>query len=182
MKRKKLMRKDKLLNLLKIQKNIRMDAHNNTTWGFELPFNKFLMYMKLYFTPQSYGIRIQNRIIKENGWNSIPSTLNRGDSIDKDGKYNEIKISYLTPNDFYNLIQIRLYQNIDYYYLMFVDSEYNPIYVTLTESQMKELVNKYGTAAHGTKNSILENKNIEYRITIPYNKKIWKELITNGTR
>ena len=117
--------KEFLKETIENQQAVRKLAHNNNKYGFELPINEFLMTMKAFFTSQSYGCRIQNRIIKDNGWEAIKSSQNRGDAIDNSGQYNEIKVSFLTSNtNAYNLVQIRPYQNIDYYYILFVDENF----------------------------------------------------------
>lgn len=158
------MNKDELLLLIQ---NI-MKLKNNKEEIIDEPNDELFLYKCYVLNPQSYGSLIENRFIKRNNGIKIKSTLNQGDCIINNKNY-EVKTS-LSFNNTYNIVQIRLWQNVDYI-LIFVnlDKDLTLSICKLTTEQMKEEVEKREQYAHGTKTSNLENKNIEYRFTLSYN-------------
>tara|TARA_R110002012_G_scaffold48512_6_gene126273 strand:- start:1374 stop:1931 length:558 start_codon:yes stop_codon:yes gene_type:complete len=139
------------------------DLKNNEPKDFE----DFLICCKLFTKPQSYGTKIQNRWIKDNGYHKINSSKNRGDYKDIN-LYVEFKVSYFLDNQ-WNLLQLRPYQKIDRYDIMLIDKNYKYKLYQIPKKQMDRLLKEYGYVAHGTKDSNIENKNLEYRISIKEN-------------
>jgi|TARA_R110000824_G_scaffold76510_1_gene193860 hypothetical protein len=129
-----------------------------------IAFRDFIIDCKLYLNPQSYGTKIQNRWKTINKYKSLNSSVNRGDYKDNT-TYVEFKVSYLSDNK-WSLLQLRPYQKIDRYDIMLIDHKFNYTLYAIPNTKMKLMIDKYGDAAHGTKDSNLNNKNIEYRMTI----------------
>lgn len=95
----------------------------------------------------------------------------------KNGKDYEYKISGFNVKGDLNIVQIRLWQNCDYV-ITFIHPTKGVIDFLLTHEQMEEEVKQIGTAAHGTKDSNKQNKNIEYRFTIKHNSPRLQEWIS----
>lgn len=157
------MQKDELL---KIIQNI-MELKNNKKDIINEPDDELFFYKCSILNPQSYGTMIQNRFIKRNNGIKIKSSLNKGDCSINNVNY-EVKASISSINK-YNVVQIRLWQPVDYI-LIFVnfDKELTVSICKLTHEQMEKEVEKRKQYAHGTKTANLDNKNIEYRFTLPY--------------
>ena len=130
-------------------------------------FEDFLVSCKLFLNPQSYGTKIQNRWRKDNGYKKVNSSLNLGDYKDE-SMYVEFKVSYISNNQ-WTIIQIRPYQKIQRYDIMLIDEDYKDKLYKIPKDKMNILIDKYGDVAHGTKGSNLNNKNLEYRMTIKKN-------------
>jgi hypothetical protein len=142
-----------------------------------LCFDNFLAACYVKCSSQSYGPKIEKRIIDEYGFEKIPSKKGEGDLLSSkitsfpgfnfgEGKKTELKVSYLSSNKSWNLIQIRPYENFDFYVFLLI----NPYDGCKFEWFIlkKEDVNHNNfkmNSIHGTKKSNLENKNIEYKIT-----------------
>lgn len=159
---------DAQYNLLMEQKSIVSSVKN---WGMDLPEKEFIKGMSI-LNPQSYGSRIEKRIQNELGYTKIKPSENSGDIRSRCNKPAnvEVKISILTPqNDSLNMVQIRLFHDVDYYLCVAYDcrniSEYKRYIFLLTHDEMEmECVN--ASAAHGT-NTVNElNKNIELRMSV----------------
>lgn len=138
------------------------------TWGFDLPEVDFIKGM-MFLKPQSYGTRIENYIIKTLGYKKVKSSAVCGDACTKNNNHVEIKISVLTPtNDSLNLVQIRLFHNIQYYLCVAYDlrdiKNYKKYMFLLTHDEMVQET-KNATAAHGTKNVNKVNANVELRFS-----------------
>lgn len=104
----------------------------------------------------------------------VPPNENRGDAVDCNKKYYEFKNSFTNEKKNLNIRQIRLWQDIDYYYCIYINEENldESLFFILTKEQMAEEVALCGSYTHGTviANSVNEHK--EYSITIPvYNDK-----------
>lgn len=128
-----------------------------------------------YITPSSYGAKISKRLIKELNGQEINPTEEKGDFIDCLGAHCEMKVSLsLDDKPKINLVQIRPWQNTDYYFASFILKN-NIIYAycfKLSSEQMKEELKKSKFSfAHGTKKALAQNKtgNHELRITINVN-------------
>jgi len=147
----------------------------NPTFGFNYKWEKFLMIMSAYFNPQSYGARIEARLIKELELEKVPAKADRGDGKFKN-LYIEIKISFIDINGHFNLLQIRPHQKLNAYLIVLVPKNLDPIVLIIPSEDMHRIVARHGTTCHGCKNSTKVNKNIEWRITIT-NKILTKLLI-----
>lgn len=74
-------------------------------------------------TPSVYGDQLPKKIV----WDTfgqlkfVPSCLSRGDLHKNYDKFFEVKISYTSKSESYNITHIRPWQDFDYYLLCFVD-------------------------------------------------------------
>lgn len=162
----------------------RHQISKNKKWGFDLEEKEFIKGMVL-LNPQSYGSRIEKYIQTKLDWEKINASLNEGDLKSKSDKNLELKASILTPNNNnLNLVQIRLFHDVDYYLCIAYDlrnlPEYKKYMFLLTHDEM-ELETKTACAAHGTKDSNLLNENIELRMSLVCEEnnevfKRWKKL------
>ena len=163
------------------QRSLIMKDKNWGVAGDNLPsMHDFILTMS-YLPTSSNGKRIERRQIHDLGPNftEISSKINRGDCLVRHGNsknYIEIKNSIMTPssdNPSLRLLQIRLYQNVDYYLCVAHDimdlNDYKPYYFLLTHDQMVEecKIMKAGTA-HGTIESNKLNTNKELSLTISF--------------
>jgi hypothetical protein len=140
----------------------------------DIKSNKDLFQIISPLSPQSKGPKQEKRIVDMLGGQKIKSTADKGDYVDKNGDFFEIKCS--TPSKdglVLNMVQIRLHQKIEYYMCFFIDDiNYNNNFAfILSKEQMKTEVEKIGASAHGAKKkdkSFIEFSplNKEYRITI----------------
>jgi len=145
---------------------VRSEAYNDPEYGFDDDWQTFMSKMML-LTPQSQGARIQNYIIKTKGWEKVPSSLDRGDAINEYGEYVEIKTSVITSsNPYVNIVQIRLWQEIDGYHVFVIDStnDFETVEFKLSKSDMINEVKQIGILAHGTINANKLNTNKEQAI------------------
>lgn len=113
----------------------------------------------------------------------VPSSADRGDAHD-DNFYYEFKTSFTNDAHNLNIRQLRLWQDVDYYYCAYID-EHNlndSLFFILTKEQMINEVALCGSYTHGTIKANSVNQHCEYSITIPLKSKNsektkrWKEL------
>lgn len=112
---------------------------------------------------------------------------NCGDEKDQYNHFYEFKTSFTNKGNKLNLRQIRLWQEVDNYYCFFINEEQfeHSLIFTLTKEQMKEEVQLFGSATHGTTAANKNNKCIEYSLTVDVyndkniNTKRWKEKYLN---
>jgi hypothetical protein len=140
-------------------------------YAFNLSDKEFIKSMTL-LTPQSYGPRIQKRIAEKLGFSTIRSKDDCGDLCDNStGKKYEVKCSILTPtNSCVNLVQLRLWQPVDYYLCIAYDirdiRNFKTYVFVLTHDEMKaECKQCRASSAHGTATANVNNKNIELRMS-----------------
>lgn len=114
----------------------------------------------------------------------VQPSENRGDAYDSNNKYYEFKNSFTNKGNTLNLRQIRLWQDIDYYYCVFINEDNldDSLFFVLTKEQMmEEIILCNAGYTHGTIEANLNNVNKEYSITLPIyndnnaNTKRWKE-------
>ena len=113
----------------------------------------------------------------------VSSSEDRGDAVDNNKKYYEFKTSFTNKDQNLNIRQIRLWQDINYYYCIYINEEEldKSLFFILTKEQMIEEVALCGSYTHGTVVANSVNIHKEYSITIPvYNDnniktKRWKE-------
>ena len=125
------------------------------------------------FTPQERTSFLEEFMCDEFGWKPVSSRLNRGDYIDANGRYFELKCSASNKNNKIHILQIRPWQKIDYYIVMYFDldaPDKSKMYV-LTHDEMLEEVSHIGKPTHGTKAANAINGNIEYSIHLPIDNK-----------
>lgn len=114
---------------------------------------------------------VEKFLAKRNSWKKLSPSQEKGDFIDKDGNYIELKVSFHNKEEKLNLRQVRLYQNIDKYICYYFDDmeklQDNSKCFILSKEEMEQEVKSAGSFTHGTKRANQENKNVEYSITIP---------------
>lgn len=117
------------------------------------------------------------------GYTQVSSRKGRGDAVDKEGIYYEFKNSFTNQQQNLNIRQIRLWQNVNYYYCFYINEEDldKSMFFILTKEEMIEEVALFGGYTHGTVTANAVNEHNEYSITIPVYKdsnektKRWKE-------
>lgn len=146
--------------------------------------NAYLYYMSTAsLTVQQKAPLGEKFLCKLLGYTSVSSREDRGDAVDKNGNYYEFKNSFTNQAKNLNIRQIRLWQDVDYYYCFYINEEDldKSVFFVLTKEQMIEEVRLCGGCTHGTTISNMVNEHVEYSITIPiYNDKNektkrWKE-------
>jgi hypothetical protein len=142
----------------------------NKRWGFDLPWPVFVSGISL-LTPQAYGVRIQNRFIEDFGLNYISIKNDAGDARDRLSGNCEVKSSILNEsNQLLNIVQIRLFHDVQYYVVMAFDlrdNQYTPYLFVLTKQDMINECAVLGAgSAHGTVTANAHNLNVERRVSL----------------
>lgn len=144
----------------------------------ELVLNKDINEKQFYLitsflTPQARSPLWQNYFIQKIKAEKVAVSEDKGDLFWKH-KYYEYKISGFNKNNMLNIIQVRKWQKCDYI-VQYVDTKYNPpISFLLKNSDMKkELKIMKASVAHGTKSANKDNRNIEYRFSVPLDSEDW---------
>ena len=141
---------------------------SNPNWGTYAFEKDFIKAMSL-LNPQSYGARIEKRIMHDVEAQKVKASEGKGD-IKLNGKNIEVKISLLTPvNHSLNMVQIRLFHEVDFYLCIGYDirdiKDYKKYVFLLTHDQMEKECER-AHAAHGTKSVNEINKNVELRLQV----------------
>lgn len=161
--------KDALRSMSAGLRNITDIISNDTKWGFDKDWEDFILGMT-FMNPQTYGIRIQNRLIAQLEGLKVKAKDNTGDFVDISGKAYECKTSILMRgHSQFHVVQVRPWQGSDYYCVLFdIRTEKFQAYCfKLTSEEMKkELLLLGATAAHGTSSANRKNTNIEYRFSM----------------
>tara|TARA_R110000824_G_scaffold105062_1_gene248845 strand:+ start:2281 stop:3246 length:966 start_codon:yes stop_codon:yes gene_type:complete len=168
-----------------------------TSTEYRLPITEFLMELYLKCTPASYGKKFPLKLLGDCQRHDIyvrdiPDNENCGDiricypmidgsspgwfdlflgnaTLNEISEYRiEIKTSYLTKNNIYNIKGIRLYQDFDFYLLCFIDCKDNfrPRFTCIDKDVLQRSESITLTPLSGTKKSNLNNENIVYSATI----------------
>lgn len=126
-------------------------------------------FLMSFFNAQAKAVEIENFLINKLGCEKVSASIDRGDCLSSNGKYIELKTSTTNKNNFLNIRQIRLYQDLDYYICSFINERKldKSAYYLLTKDEMVEEVKKCGSYTHGTKKSTKANVNKEYSISFP---------------
>lgn len=126
-------------------------------------------FLMSFFNAQAKAVEIENFLIKELKCEKISAGLDRGDCLSPNEKYIELKTSTTNKNNFLNIRQIRLYQDVDYYICSFINERNldKSAYYLLTKEEMVDEVEKCGSYTHGTKKATDLNVNKEYSISFP---------------
>lgn len=161
---------DRIKDAIKTQSEVRRLISKNKIDLDSLSIEEFILAMQM-LTPQSYGSKVQNRLIKELGFKPILSTQDTGDCEDTFGDRWEIKSSIInSSNDSLNVVQIRLWQDVKGYVAVVFDTRVSPMDIQtyrLDKSQMEKECELCGAnSAHGTRTANQNNKNIELRFSI----------------
>lgn len=149
------------------------------SFGFDLPLDKFLKLMYLYFPPQAYGKRIESYLIEKClNAKRISSSDDSGDAIDGSGEMFEIKTSFSNPaTGTLHIDQIRPHQNVAYYYFLAVDvlDDFRIYQFKIPKADMLSLNDQHGCHAHGVKKHV--NQTSEYKIIINLSSEVWAKLL-----
>jgi hypothetical protein len=166
------------LDLLKEQTKIKKQQKLENPDNY-INWDEFVLLCYNTRTPQSYGALIEKRIIKNNGFRKLKSELNIGDA-EENGLNKEIKISISADDDqpTFNIVQIRPHADISSYLIWFIEIDKNCMILNHTYEVPKEDMMKIPGigGAHGTKISNVNQKNVEYRVTVKKNSIAWKFL------
>lgn len=147
---------------------IRSQARTDSRYGFDEPWEVFARHMRL-LTPQSYGLRVEAWLTEKFGWTSVPSSEGRGDIVDKQGNYWEMKVTFITgTNERANFVQLRPHQDIAGYHLFVIQPNYTRVHLVLTAEEMAHEIQRLGSSAHGTKGAVAANSTREWAIRFPW--------------
>ena len=102
-------------------------------------------------------------------YTKISSREDRGDAVDSNGIYYEFKNSFTNKGQNLNIRQIRLWQEVDYYYCFYINEEEldKSVFFVLSKDEMINEVELCGGYTHGTVGANIFNEHCEYSITIP---------------
>ena len=170
---------DKQLNARNIIREIGMP---DKTFGFDIPISHFLKLMYVHFTSQSYGSRVQNRLIKEYELLKVPSHMDKGDAINKQEKYGEIKISFKNYEGDFSFVQIRPYQKCDFYFLQAInpDENFKQYSFIITKKDIETVLTKFkATNCHGVSKNKKDKTQEELRFSVSFGTDEWKYLVDN---
>ena len=153
---------EQLDDAIRTRKCIRECAGKDKKFAFEYTFNIFLKILHYYLTPQSYGTRIQNRLLIEYDLEKVSPRIDKGDAKNKkNGKYGEIKISYKDVENKFHFVQIRPHQKCDFYFFYAIDPDIN--YETntfiVTSEKIDEVLQKMRASnCHGVSKNKINKK------------------------
>lgn len=163
-------------------------ANNKNKVEDGLNFDDFLAACYVMCSSQSYGPKIEKRVIKEYNFKKIPQKKGEGDLLTTDksnfphfkfpeSSKSELKISFLSSDKSWNLIQLRPYEKFDYYVFLMIDpyKQCDFEWFVLRKEDINNTNFKLNSI-HGTKESNKENKNIEYKLTVEKNSKAYNKL------
>jgi hypothetical protein len=152
----------------------------NKKFGFDLPMSHFLKLMYVHFTSQSYGSRIENRIIQENKLTKVPSSFDKGDAKTKLDKYGEIKISFKNTKGDFSFVQIRPHQKCHFYLLQAIDENFKPYTFIVTIDEIDDVLKEFkATNCHGVSKNKKDVSQEELRFTVSHNSAGWSYLCDN---
>lgn len=121
------------------------------------------------FSPQKRISFLEDKLKQMFSWTPISPAEERGDYIDNSGHNFELKCSATNDSNTINILQVRIWQDVDYYRIIYFDLD-EPLksksYIVPKEDMINE-IEKYGHATHGTKNANKDNHKIEYGFHLP---------------
>ncbi len=160
------------LEAIKFRKELSKTFKQNSKYGFDMTIDDFI-YRVCHLNPQKYGLRIQAYFANVMGYKFLDKSLDNGDFENLEGETVEFKCSFLNldhETNKINIKQIRLYQEIKYYYIFTINfnDEHNLTYKTykLNKNDMLSECKLMASNCHMTKLRNEENKNVELGITI----------------
>ena len=125
---------------------------------------------------QSRSPMWEKYFIKKHDCERVNKNEDRGD-FKKNGMYYEYKSSGYNQNNSVNMIQIRLWQDCDYIIQSISDDGATTFVLTHTEMKL-EMEKLKASRAHGTQ-ALVNNENIEYRMTLKRDSAHWNRWINN---
>lgn len=167
--------------------NVILDAikkrfNSNSKYGHDLRLNEFLLQAKT-LQPSAYGFRMQSYFSMLFDCQVISSKSDLGDFINQLEQVVEFKCSFLSDNmNKINIKQIRLWQDIDEYYVFVSDFEnYEDIKTylfKLSKSQMIEECDVMNAkSCHMTESNYSQNEKVELGFSISKDSENWKRWI-----
>ncbi|MDR3227083.1 MAG: hypothetical protein LBT56_05370, partial [Prevotellaceae bacterium] len=119
-----------------------------------------------FLNAQSKSSKIEQFIRKKLEHNTV-KTKDRGDG-EKDRKFYEYKISTTNKDKQINALQIRLWQEVDYYLLGYIDEQQfeNSRLYLLPHDEMKKQCKLFNSATHGTEKANESNKTVEMSLRV----------------
>lgn len=159
-----------------------IEALNNCNSLNDLDF-KTLCRLLMVLNPQKRTAIIEKKLKLKFGWITVDPKEDRGDYIDKDNKYFELKTSCPNTSNKIMVRQVRIWQPVDYYLILYVDCyniEDSQAFI-LSKEDMEVEACKRGSGSHKTKSSSEGDKKRELSFTINVSKdssdnKEWTEL------
>lgn len=148
------------MDYLKLAKKKRDERNVIQEHEYRLPIKDFLMLSYIRCEPNVYGNKFVKKLtfdlpILEN----VPKKLDLGDIAIGNKRYFECKISFGDEN-FFNLRNIRGYQNFDYFIICFVDTykNFEPKFYcvpkeVITNNPLLHMSNMHGTVSANRKNT-----------------------------
>ena len=127
-------------------------------------------------TPQSRSPMWEKYFIEKHDCERVPKDEERGD-FKKNGRYYEYKSSGYNQNNAVHIVQIRPWQNCDYI-IQSISDEGATTFVLTHAEMMLEMDKLKAARAHGTQ-ALVNNENIEYRMTLKRNSADWDRWINN---
>jgi hypothetical protein len=133
------------------------------------PWPVFAREMRLS-SAQAWGKRAEKYLAAQFGWTQISPSEDRGDVVDRQGRYYEQKVTMITAtNSLANFVQIRPWQDLEGYQLFVVEPDFRLRHLYLTKDQMATELKQRGQNAHGVAARSDANTNREYAIRITWN-------------
>lgn len=167
-----------------IEKILHEDENLHPNTPIEFSKNAFLYYTATAsLTAQAKAPMGEKFLCNILGMERVSSREGRGDAVDSKGLYYEFKNSFTNQAENLNIRQIRLWQNVDFYYCIYINEVEldKSLFFVLSKEEMIEEVALCGGFTHGTVEANKNNVNNEYSITIPVYKeknektKRWKQ-------
>ena len=128
-------------------------------------------------TPQSRSPLWEKYFIKKHDCEKVNKNDDRGD-FKKNGTYYEYKSSGYNQTNSVNMVQIRPWQDCDYI-IQSISDDGATTFVLTHADMMLEMKELKATRAHGTKKALVDNENIEYRMTLKKDSAHWDRWISN---
>lgn len=132
---------DELIDIYKRLDLLKKQFKNNKQFGFNLAPQQFFLRIRQLKT-QIYGLRVQGYFAYHLDFDITPSSWDCGDFKNHLGHDIEFKCSFLdSESQSINVKQIRLWQDLDYYYIMSIDyRDYKNIKYQLFELTKEEMI------------------------------------------
>lgn len=126
----------------------------------------------MVLSPQKRTSYIEKRLRLTFGWLTVDAKKERGDYIDPENKYFELKTSCPNSNNKILMGQVRIWQPVDYYLILYIDCYdlNNSQAFILDKDEMIEEALLHGTESHKTKASSEGDRRRELTLSINANK------------
>jgi hypothetical protein len=173
---------NKLNEIIRLRNTVRIEG-DKKDFGGDFTYPQFLKIMFAYFTSQSYGAKIEKRLIKDLGLSKISSQKDRGDAVKqtKSGDiYFEIKITFKNINNEFSFVQLRQHQKLDFYILHCInpDENFKTYNFLLSKSKMNDLMKDFGARnCHGVVINKINREQEEKRMTVIFKSDAWGYLV-----